>query len=159
MLLKPGVNRYGSAEIAIVDVRLITSDGSAAEMTEGSTLSVEMDYVVSTPVESPIFCVTIVDHTGREVTSTSTEQAGLPIPSGGPGGHLTAHLRSIHLEPGTYFIDVGVYERNWMFAYDYHSRAYPIIVRQRKPTTGAEVASPPKTVWVHNVRESSGVGT
>lgn len=159
MLLKPGVNRYGSAEIAIVDVRLATSDGSAAEMADGNTLSVEMDYVVATPVESPIFCVTIVDGSGREVMSTSTEQAGLIIPPGDPGGHLTAQLRSVHLEPGTYFVDVGVYERHWTFAYDYHSRAYPIIIRQGGAATGEQAGSLPRTVWVHNRRESSRVGS
>ena len=86
MVLKPGINRFGSMEVAIVDVRLATSDGSASEMADGDVLSVEMDYVVTTPVESPIFCITVVDDAGRGRLSTSTDQAGIVISDGRQAG-------------------------------------------------------------------------
>ena len=35
----------------------------------------------------------------------------------------------IHLEPGVYFVEVGVYDKNWTYAYDYHARSYPLVVR------------------------------
>lgn len=33
-----------------------------------------------------------------------------------------------------YYIDVGVYEQDWAYAYDYHWHAYPLLVR----STGGE---------------------
>ncbi|MEJ7607381.1 MAG: hypothetical protein WKF37_14225 [Bryobacteraceae bacterium] len=40
----------------------------------------------------------------------------------------------LSLEPGTYFIEVGAYEKNWAYAYDFHSRCYPVIVRKQAAT-------------------------
>ena len=159
MVLKPGINRFGSSEVAIVDVRLATSDGSASEMADGDVLSVEMDYVVTTPVESPIFCITVIDDAGRSRLSTSSDQAGIVIAHGSSRGHLSAKLRSLHLDPGTYFIDVGVYEKNWAFAYDYHARTYPLIIRHRAGAGRALETSATRTVWLHNTRDPSTVGS
>ena len=159
MVLKPGINRFGSMEVAIVDVRLATSDGSASEMADGDVLSVEVDYVVTTPVESPIFCITVVDDAGRGRLSTSTDEAGIVISDGTTSGHLSAKLQSLHLDPGTYFIDVGVYEKNWAFAYDYHARTYPLIIRHGAGTVTASEAGATRTVWLHNTRDTSQVGS
>ena len=159
MVLKPGINRFGSLEVAIVDVRLATSDGSASEMADGDLLSVEIDYVVTMPVESPIFCITVVDDAGRSRVSTSTDQAGIVIPGRGSSGQLSAKLHSLHLDPGTYFIDVGVYERNWAFAYDYHARTYPLIIRHGPGTVTALEAGATRTVWLHNISDTSKVGS
>jgi len=159
MVLKPGINRFGSLEVAIVDVRLATSDGSASEMADGDVLSVEMDYSVSTPVESPIFCITVVDDAGRGRFSTSSDQAGIVIAHDSSSGHLSAKLQSLHLDPGTYFIDVGVYEKNWAFAYDYHARTYPLIIRYGSGAGRALATSATRTVWLHNTRDPSTVGS
>jgi homopolymeric O-antigen transport system ATP-binding protein len=158
MVLVPGTNRFGSLEVAIVDVRLSTCDGSASEMAYGDELSVELDYVISTPVDSPIFCITVVDSDGRSRMSTATDEQGIVIPEGSSRGHLSARLRYLDLDPGTYFIDVGVYEKHWTFAYDYHSRAYPLIVRHAKSVAGRSDLGATRSVWVHNSSEASKSG-
>ena len=142
-------------EVAIVDVRIAASDGSASEIARGEGLSVEIDYAIATPVGSPIFCITVIDVDGGTRFSASTDQVGIVIPESSSSGHLSARLHSIDLDPGTYFIDVGVYEANWKYAYDYHSRAYPLIVRH-----GGNAAREPqlvttKVAWLHNAREAS----
>ena len=158
MVLKPGTHRFGSLEVAIVNVRLVTSNGSTSEMADGDVLTVEMDYVVTTPVQSPILCITIVDDAGRGRLSASTDQAGIVIPDGSSSGHLSATMSALGLDPGIYFIDVGVYEKNWTFAYDYHSRAYPIIIRGGIGAATMPEAGKTRTRWVHNARQSSSVG-
>jgi lipopolysaccharide transport system ATP-binding protein len=35
-------------------------------------------------------------------------------------------LDRLDLEPGSYRVDVGVYERDWAYVYDYHWQAYPL---------------------------------
>ena len=159
IVLKPGKNRFGSGEVAIVDVRLFTNDGSASEVSEGDDLCVEIDYVVRTAVESPIFCITVVDVDGRPLVNISTDQYGIAVACGNASGHLTARVRSLHLDPGTYFIDVGIYEKQWKYAYDYHARAYPLIVRRRSSVRGGPEAGSPKATWTHNLYEASHVDT
>jgi lipopolysaccharide transport system ATP-binding protein len=158
VVLKMGSNRFGSQEIAITDVRLSAGQGSASEMAEDDVLSVELDYAVTTPVDSPVFCVTVVHDDGRACLTSSSDQAQIVIPPTLSTGHLTARLPVSRLDPGIYFIDVGVYEKHWAFAYDCHSRAYPLIIRHRKNETKSPEASVPANVWIHNAREISGGG-
>jgi lipopolysaccharide transport system ATP-binding protein len=159
VVLRTGANRFGSMEVAIVDVRLATNDGSATEMVDGGGLCVEIDYVVKADVEAPIFCITIVDDAGKDRLSTSTEHAGIAMPGDRSRGHLTATFSALCLDPGTYFVDVGTYQARWGFAYDYHSRAYPLVVRQaRNAARNAEPGSA-KIVWTHNSAETSTTGS
>ena len=41
---------------------------------------------------------------------------------------LSLRLDRLDLEPGSYRFDVGVYERDWTYVYDYHWQAYPLEV-------------------------------
>ena len=38
-------------------------------------------------------------------------------------------LDELELQPGRYYVDVGVYPLDWAHAYDYHWHAYPLTVR------------------------------
>jgi lipopolysaccharide transport system ATP-binding protein len=159
VVLKMGGNRFGSLEIAITDVRLTTGQGSASEMAEDDVLSVELDYEVTSPVDAPIFCITVVHDDGRVCLTTSSDQSQIALPAAPSTGHVTTRLQLSRLDPGTYFIDVGVYEKHWAFAYDYHSRAYPLIIRHRKNETKKPERNVPATAWIHNAREISGGGS
>ncbi|MDH3602328.1 MAG: hypothetical protein OEU26_22165 [Candidatus Tectomicrobia bacterium] len=53
-------------------------------------------------------------------------------------------LERLDLGGGQYYIDVGVYERNWTYAYDYHWKAYPLCVQS---TGGAKGILHPPYRW------------
>jgi lipopolysaccharide transport system ATP-binding protein len=41
---------------------------------------------------------------------------------------------------GRYFVNIGVYERDWMYAYDEHWQVYELVVENRRaPATGEPV--------------------
>jgi lipopolysaccharide transport system ATP-binding protein len=40
------------------------------------------------------------------------------------------------LKSGNYFVDVGVYEGNWQYAYDYHWHVYPLAIRSKLKSRG-----------------------
>jgi uncharacterized protein YndB with AHSA1/START domain len=47
----------------------------------------------------------------------------------GPEG-VSCPGAEVDLRPGSYFVDVGIYEREWQYAYDYHWHVYPLEIRR-----------------------------
>jgi lipopolysaccharide transport system ATP-binding protein len=62
------------------------------------------------------------------VLDVSTESDGLRL--GRVDRPLTVSIAfdRLDVQPGSYRFDVGVYERAWAYAYDYHWHAYPLEV-------------------------------
>jgi lipopolysaccharide transport system ATP-binding protein len=56
-------------------------------------------------------------------------------------GHLALHLERLDLNSGKYYVDVGIYEKNWKYAYDFHWHVYPILINSDFRNKG--VISPP----------------
>jgi lipopolysaccharide transport system ATP-binding protein len=132
IVLRMRQNRFGSLEIEMTDVRVCTgSDPSGLEMNNGDPLSVEIDYVVNQSVEMPVVSVTVIHDDGSVCISATTEESALELPKGIRSGEITVRWRQVAVEPGTYFIEVGLYRRDWAYAYDYHARSYPLVVRDR----------------------------
>jgi lipopolysaccharide transport system ATP-binding protein len=44
-------------------------------------------------------------------------------------GHVKLHIERLDLIGGLYYVDVGVHEREWSYAYDYHRHVYPLRIR------------------------------
>jgi lipopolysaccharide transport system ATP-binding protein len=155
MVLVPGRNRFGSLDVTIDDVRVSTSDGSISELSHGHDVFVEMDYRAVNPVGSAIFCITVVDDGNKTRFTASTDQAGVAIPDPVSRGTVAATLQLPDLEPGIYFIDVGVYEGRWAYGYDYHSRVYPLIVRSDPSIVRAARGDAGRANWVHTMHNKS----
>jgi len=140
--LRINENRLGSLEMQIVDVHLVDQEGRLAnELDSGESLSVQLEYLAPEPISEPIFVVTIRREDGLVCYDTSTEAAGLRLPAVHGAGHIAFHVERLDLIGGQYHIDVGVFERQWAYAYDYHWHVYPLTVRP----TGAEkgIVCPP----------------
>jgi len=54
------------------------------------------------------------------------------------------HFDRLDLVGGQYYVNVGVYERNWAYAYDYHRGVYPLLIR---PTGGEKGILRPPHRW------------
>jgi lipopolysaccharide transport system ATP-binding protein len=127
--LRVNESRFGSLELEITDVRLLEPAGVlATELESGDPLRVEIDYVSPQPVQAPIFGVTISREDGLICCDTSTSAAGLILPTIHGRGQITLHLERLDLEGGQYYVDVGVYEAGWGYAYDYHWHVYPLLI-------------------------------
>jgi lipopolysaccharide transport system ATP-binding protein len=128
--LRVNENRFGSLELEITDVRLLDPAGvPATELERGDPLRVEIEYVSPQPVQAPIFGVTISREDGLICCDTSTAAASLIPPTVHGRGRITLYLERLDLEGGQYYVDVGVYEAGWAYAYDYHWHAYPLLIR------------------------------
>ena len=122
-------NRFGSLEMEITAVALSDAYGEPIqELTSGQALSVQVMYHAPKPIASPIFSVTISKEDGFVCYDTSTEADGMVVPVLHGSGTFTLELNRLDLIEGQYYVDLGVYERTWDYAYDFHWHAYPIRV-------------------------------
>jgi lipopolysaccharide transport system ATP-binding protein len=135
-------NRFGSQEVRIASVAVRAGDSAdAAELASGAGLRVTLELEADTPVEDPIVGVS-VHRAGDGVVclDLSSEATDLRL---GAVSRCTVELaiERLDLVPGDYLVDVGVYPRDWSYAYDYHWQAYPLRVTGRGGGQG--VVSPP----------------
>lgn len=125
--LKINENRFGSLEMEITAVLLMDAHGQIIEeLPGGQPLSVEIYYRALCPISSPIFSVTISKEDGFVCYDASTEATGVVTPLLSGCGKITLVLDRLDLTGGTYYLDVGVYEKNWAYAYDFHWHVYPL---------------------------------
>jgi lipopolysaccharide transport system ATP-binding protein len=123
--LKVHENRFGSLEIEIQNVKLLNDSGFPIDHIEsGEPLAVEMDYYAPEAIESPIFGVTLTTEDGTICcdTSASTPDFGAPFLQG--KGKIRLQFSRLDLSRGSYFVDIGAYQKDWEYAYDYHWHVY-----------------------------------
>lgn len=124
-----GENRLGSQEMRIREVVLAATDGEPVAAAEaGEPLRVVVRFECEAPVDHPIVGVSFSDGAGRVCLEMSTAD-GAGLGSGVSGrGEVVLDLHRLDLRAGNYYVDVGLYERAWQYAYDYHWHAYPLEV-------------------------------
>jgi lipopolysaccharide transport system ATP-binding protein len=122
-------NRFGSQEVTIADVSLHGS-GAGGAVDPGGSLTVEFTLRRDgSPIESPVASVSVHRVEGEiACCEASTDSDEAPIGSLSGERRLRFQWDGIELIPGRYVVDVGVYEENWKFAYDYHWHVYPLHV-------------------------------
>ena len=127
--LRVNENRFGSLEMEIADVRFLDCRGRpVTRLQNGNALHVAIDYVAPLPIRAPIFGVTISRDDGLICCDTSTEAARLSFPILHGRGRITLMIERLDLDRGQYYVDVGAYEANWTYAYDYHWHVYPLVI-------------------------------
>jgi len=136
--------RFGSQELTVEDVALRGADGATVEeVATGASLTVE--FAVrnhGAPVREPI--VTASVHRAEDGVvcyDLNSPSAGLSLGALADHAAVACTLERIDLEPGEYFVDVGVHDPDWTYAYDFHWRAYPL--RVTGIAIGKGVARPP----------------
>lgn len=133
-------NRLGSQEATISGASLLAPDGSQLdEISTGGSLEVALvlDVPAGATVEEPIAVVTIERGTDGVVCyDTSTAAEGLHLGTLAGPRRLSLVFDRLDLLAGEYFVNVGLYEGNWAYAYDYHWRAYAFQVTGQGSDTG-----------------------
>ncbi|MBD2578572.1 ABC transporter ATP-binding protein [Oscillatoria sp. FACHB-1406] len=135
--LRVNENRFGSLEIEITDVRLQPRD----RLDSGEPLRVEIDYLSPQRIESPIFSVTISREDGQICFDTSTAVTVESLSAVEGEGQISLQIDRVDLSGGSYFVDVGIYERDWTYAYDYHWHVYPLEICSA--VDGNSILNPP----------------
>jgi lipopolysaccharide transport system ATP-binding protein len=140
--LRVNENRFGSLEMGITDVCFFDRKGRAITgLHHGEALQIDIEYVAPQPIRAPIFGVTISREDGLICCDTSTASAGLLLPTAQGQGRISLMIERLDLEGGQYYADVGIYEAEWTYAYDYHWHVYPLFIQA--PTGHQGILHPP----------------
>lgn len=143
--LRINENRFGSLEMEIVAVRLLDPAGQpVTELDSGDPLHVEIEYLAPEPISAPIFGVTISREDGQVCYDTSTEAMDLHLSTVQGRDRISFHVERLDLIGAQYYVDVGIYQHEWAYAYDYHWHVYPLVVR---PTRGEKGILRPPHHW------------
>jgi lipopolysaccharide transport system ATP-binding protein len=129
--LEANVNRFGSFEVEIRDVCFRNARGiPVKQINSGDALQVEITYTTPRLTASPIFDISIVNQDKVTCFKTDTATAGVTLPPVDGTGSLLLHIERLDLAAGDYHVNIGAYEHEWAYAYDY----------QRHPSTLTIVA-------------------
>jgi lipopolysaccharide transport system ATP-binding protein len=137
--LRVGENRLGSQEVTIEDV-VLTGDPECAPGSIRSGGRLEIAFRLRAhhgPVIEPILGVTLWDDIdGVAVWDINTQVEGVVVGTIRDVADVRLVFDSVPLAPGPYIMDVGVYEPDWQFAYDFHGNAYRLVVTGGPPSKG-----------------------
>jgi lipopolysaccharide transport system ATP-binding protein len=148
--LKLNENRFGSLEIRIESVRMYNSRGDATHYLEsGQGLTVVIDYDAPEPIPAPIFGVIITRKDELVCWDGNSSDQLLPNAHLHGKGRVILSLDRLDLARGEYFVDVGIYEQDWTYAYDYHWQVYPLEIGA--PTHQKGILLPPHS-WTFEER-------
>jgi len=143
VMLEPGDNRFGSLEAEIQAVRLLDQHGlPTSSIRSGDPLTIELTLSASEAIEQPIVSVSIGGNPPDELLDLNMEADGRSLDSLEGSRIVSLHLDRLDLAGGQYAVSVGVHERHWAYAYDYHWRGYPLTVRSDRPDKGS--IAPPR---------------
>ncbi|MGI9263384.1 MAG: ABC transporter ATP-binding protein [Gammaproteobacteria bacterium] len=130
-------NRLGSQEVRITGVYISDLEGNTAKaIAAGQPARLVLEYEAKKPVDGAIFGVSISTEDGRVCLEVSTAHASVEQHALGGKGAVVLELFQLELRPGSYFVDVGIYEREWRYAYDYHWHVYPIEIKPTETKMG-----------------------
>jgi lipopolysaccharide transport system ATP-binding protein len=139
-------NRFGTLDVEIADVRIDPQRLQRSPGGRAVPVRIEIDLEPRIPVDEPIVGVSLRRLSdGSMVADVSTDGDGARIGRVDHPTTITLLFERLDIEPGSYCIDVGVYEREWAYVYDYHWQAY------RLEVTGTGGFGPPRK-WVSGTR-------
>jgi lipopolysaccharide transport system ATP-binding protein len=127
--LRINENRFGSLEAEIRKVLLKNSHGlPLGDICCGESLTVEIEFKAKKPIKSAMIIVNITDDKGRIYCSMNSisKQITLSLIEG--EFKIALHVDRIDLNVGQYYVDVGIYDSNLTYAYDFHRQVYSFFI-------------------------------
>jgi lipopolysaccharide transport system ATP-binding protein len=133
--------RWGSREIEITEVRMLSGDGLEKHVFHpNEKVIVECDYVVRQPTENVVFGVGVNRHDGLLVFGTNTEIDQVKVPDVKDNGTVRCLIDRVLMVEGGYSLDVAVHAKDG-YPYDYHRGIKQFSVRSSLQHVG--VFNPP----------------
>ncbi|HAX18387.1 MAG TPA: hypothetical protein DCY00_07330, partial [Actinobacteria bacterium] len=104
------INRFGSGDAEITDIRLLDSKGQQIDFCKyGDEVSIEFDAVFKAEVEDPIFGIRIVDFKGNTVYGTNNRLNNIVVGTLKPGDRVKVVFKNkIVLMGGVYYVSPAV---------------------------------------------------
>jgi lipopolysaccharide transport system ATP-binding protein len=128
-------HRFGTLEVEIASIRIDPEELVAGGPAGGPPVHIELVLDPHVAVDDPIVAVSLHRLSDSlKVLDVSSLGDGLSLGRVDARTSVRLSFEHVDLEPGDYYFDVGVYERNWAYVYDYHWQARRLRVA---PATGS----------------------
>jgi lipopolysaccharide transport system ATP-binding protein len=116
--------RFGTGEIEIVGVTVTPAHLDVGATDGGPPVQIDLVLQPRVVVDDPIVAVSLHRLSdGFKVLDVSTRGDGAALGRVDRRATIRLSLDHLDVEPGAYYLDVGVYERDWTFVYDYQWQA------------------------------------
>jgi len=122
--LRVNENRFGSLGLEITNVRVLDSRGRPVDAIDSAEAFASRSST-SPPALSRRLSLAFHSARADQVVCYGhvPRSAGVTLPTSWAVAVLPCKIERLDLAGGQYFVDVGVYERSWAYAYDYHGRS------------------------------------
>ncbi len=125
--LEAEVNRFGSGEILIEDVRITDADGQAISAIDvGNGLEVRVRFRAQRSDDAPIVVLGIYAPDDTACFETNSKLGGIELPLQDGFGSVMIRVERLDLTPDDYRVTVGLFSSDWQKVYDYHAEVYPL---------------------------------
>ncbi|MBU1006724.1 MAG: ABC transporter ATP-binding protein [Candidatus Omnitrophica bacterium] len=123
--------RSGGKIAEITSVKLLNKDKKeCVEFNSGELLQVQVRYKVKKEISEPHFGVAIFRKDQVYCYGPNTKFDGLLIKKMTSGNNdFSIYYPSLLLSPGTYFISIAIWEREEVYAHDYHCAYYKLVIK------------------------------
>jgi len=129
-----GGTHWGTGELAIRSVELLSGGGPTSHVPTGADVTLRMNWTAEHPIEEPIFGIAVHTLEGVHVTGPNTRDAGLSTGTLSGEGHMDVRIPQLMLTPGTYELTVAVFDRHHVTTYDHQAKALRFDVTPGKPS-------------------------
>jgi lipopolysaccharide transport system ATP-binding protein len=114
-------HRQGTQEASISRVSLYDMHGTpVSHLLTGSGLTIDVAYELTQPLPDLTLLLGIYTETGVKCFETSVASLRATFGALSSDGHIRCQLPALPLQPGRYFVNVGLYPPDWAYVYDYH---------------------------------------
>ncbi len=121
-------SRWGSREIEITEVKLLTSEDKESYVyNTNDYFNIEIQYTMNEKVKDPIFGISINRSDGLVINGTNTDIENIKI-SLKEKGKVIYTIKKLPLLPAKYFVDVAVHAKDG-YSYDYQKNILSFLVR------------------------------
>lgn len=118
--------KEGSKEVKIIEVNTYNSKGKQTDKFKaGEAVTVRTRFIVDKEIEEPHFGIAIFREDGVYCYGPNTSFDGHQIDKLNKGeGFFSIEYKSLLLEPGRYRFSAAIWDKNELWAYDYHAGYY-----------------------------------
>ena len=118
-------------------------DQPAEKIESGEGLRIKLTYRLSQPINNLALLVGIYNETHAKCFETSISSMASTFGTLSPEGTIICTMKSLPLQPGQYFVNVGLYPTDWSFVYDYHwqMHAFHIVTVEPNQTQSSGIAT------------------
>lgn len=122
-------NRFGTLENRITRLRFLDSTGAEKTTIRSEdpfSLQIWVDSII--PMTELNISVTIANEKGVDIVDLGTTHESMAMPARTGAAVFQVDIGGLPLAGGRYVVSLGLYEKDWVYAYDRHVAAYDFTV-------------------------------